>query len=42
LERYLSELSADITIMIDDASSEEKAYLERKMTALATKIGQMK
>ena len=42
LERYLSELSADITVMIDDASSEEKAYLERKMTALATKIGQMK
>jgi len=28
--------------MISDASSEEKAYLEKKLTALGVKIGQMK
>jgi hypothetical protein len=28
--------------MIADASMEEKQYLEKKITALASKIGQMK
>jgi pantothenate kinase-related protein Tda10 len=42
LEKYMQELSQDITDMISDASSDEKAYLEKKITALAAKIGQMK
>ena len=42
LERYMQELSQDITEMIADASPEEKQYLEKKITALASKIGQMK
>ena len=42
LEKYIQELSSDIAEMIDDASPEEKAYLEKKITALAAKIGQMK
>lgn len=42
LEKYMQELSQDITDMIADASTEEKQYLEKKITALASKIGQMK
>ena len=42
LEKYMQELSQDITEMIMDASPEEKQYLEKKITALASKIGQMK
>ena len=42
LEKYMQELSQDITDMIMDASVEEKQYLEKKITALASKIGQMK
>ena len=42
LEKYVSELSTDSMEMIQDASPEEKAYLEKKMTTLAVKIGQMK
>lgn len=42
LEKYMQELSLDITEMIADASPEEKQYLEKKITALASKIGQMK
>lgn len=42
LEKYMQELSQDITEMISDASVEEKSYLEKKISALATKIGQMK
>lgn len=42
LEKYISELSADIVSMIDESSIEERQYLEKKITALATKIGQMK
>ena len=42
LEKYMQELSSDITEMIGDASVDEKAYLEKKILALATKIGQMK
>ena len=42
LEKYVNELTADIINMIDEASPEEKSYLEKKISALATKIGQMK
>ena len=42
LEKYMQELSTDITEMIADASMEEKQYLEKRITALASKIGQMK
>ena len=42
LEKYMQELSQDITEMIADASPEEKQYLEKKITALASTIGQMK
>ena len=42
LEKYLSELGSEIIDMITDASVEEKSYVERKITTLATKIGQMK
>lgn len=42
LEKYMTELSNDIVEMIADTSSDEKAYIEKKMTALATKIGSMK
>ena len=38
LENYMTELSQDITEMIGNASPEEKQLLEKKMTALATKI----
>ena len=41
LEKYMQELSQDITDMIVDSSMEEKQYLEKKITALAGKIGQM-
>ena len=42
LEKYMQELSQDIVEMIEDASPEERQYLEKKITALASKIGQMK
>ena len=42
LERYMQELTNDIVEMIQDSSPEEKSYMEKKMTTLATKIGQMK
>jgi hypothetical protein len=38
----MQELSQDIVEMIDDASLEEKQYLEKKISALATKVGSMK
>ena len=38
LEKYLQELSSDIVEMIQDASPEEKSFLEKKISALATKI----
>lgn len=40
LEKYLQELSSDIIEMIQDASPEEKSFLEKKIQALATKINQ--
>lgn len=42
LEKYMQELTTDMVEMIQDASPEEKQYLEKKISALATKIGQMK
>ena len=42
LEKYMQELTTDIIEMIQDASLEEKSYLEKKITTLATKIGAMK
>jgi hypothetical protein len=40
LEKYLQELSSDIVEMIEDASPEEKTFLEKKIAALASKISQ--
>ena len=42
LEKYMQELTSDMVEMIEDASAEEKQYLEKKISALASKIGQMK
>jgi primosomal protein N'' len=42
LEHYMQELSADVVEMIQEAGTEEKQYLEKKLLALASKIGQMK
>lgn len=38
LEKYLQELATDITEMIEDATPEEKAFMEKKISALAAKI----
>jgi hypothetical protein len=38
LEKYMHELTEDITEMIDGASVEEKQMLQKKISALATKI----
>ena len=38
LEKYLQELSTDITEMIEGASPEEKQLLEKKISLLASKI----
>ena len=42
LEKYMQELSQEIVDMINDASPEEKQYLEKKLTTLATKVSQLK
>ena len=42
LEHYMQELSSDVVEMIQEAGAEEKQYLEKKLLALASKIGQMK
>lgn len=42
LEKYMQELTSDMIEMIEDSSIEEKQYLEKKIAALASKIGQMK
>lgn len=39
LEKYLQELSQDVTEMITDATPEEKTILQQKLTTLATKVG---
>ena len=38
----MQELSQDVVDMIQEASPEEKQYLEKKISALASQIGQMK
>ena len=38
LEKYMQELTHELTEMIEGASMEEKQMLQRKLTALATKI----
>lgn len=42
LEHYMQELSTDIVEMIQEAGVDERQYLEKKLLALASKIGQMK
>lgn len=42
LEKYMQELSSDIVEMIQEASPDERQYLEKKLVALSSKIGQMK
>ena len=42
LEKYMQELSQEIVDMINDASPEEKQYLEKKLTTLAAKVSQLK
>ena len=42
LEHYMQELSTDIVEMIQEAGTDERQYLEKKLLALASKIGQMK
>ena len=41
LEKYMQELTHDIVEMIEEASPEEKQYLEKCIAALANKVGQM-
>lgn len=41
LEKYAQELTEDIVEMIEDATTEEKQYLSKKIIALATKINQL-
>lgn len=41
LEKYAQELTSDIVEMVEDASPEEKQYLSKKISALATKINQL-
>lgn len=38
LEEYMHELTTDLTEMVQDASPEEKALLQQKISTLATKI----
>lgn len=42
LEHYMQELSSDVVEMIQESTSEEKQFLEKRLLALASKIGQMK
>ena len=37
----MQELTQDIVEMIEDASPEEKQFLEKKISTLATKLGTM-
>jgi hypothetical protein len=41
LEKYVQELTHDMVEMVADASPEEKQYLEKRIAALANKVGQM-
>lgn len=42
LEKYMQELSQDVVEMIQESTPEEKQYLEKKLAALSSKVGQMK
>ena len=42
LDRYMQELSHDVTEMIHGSSPEEKQYLEKKLNELSSKISQLK
>lgn len=42
LEKYMTELTQDILEMVEDASPEEKQYLEKRISTLSQKIGQVK
>lgn len=41
LEKYMKELSEDLVEMIEDTSPEEKQLLEKKITALASKVASL-
>ena len=41
LEKYMQELSNDMVEMIQGATPEEKQLLEKRLTALGSKIGQI-
>jgi hypothetical protein len=41
LEKYMTELAEDMTEMIKDASPDEKALLQKKISTLVTKIDQI-
>lgn len=38
LEKYMQELAQDVMEMVEDASVEERSYLSKKISALATKL----
>lgn len=40
LEHYMQELAQDVTEMIEGSSQEERQYLSKKISALATKLAQ--
>jgi hypothetical protein len=40
LEKYMQELASDIVEMVEDASTEERQYLSKKISALAAKLVQ--
>lgn len=40
LEKYMQELAQDVTEMIEGASVDERQYLSKKISALATKLSQ--
>lgn len=41
LEKYMQELAQDLVEMVEGATAEEKQYLSKKISALATKLGQL-
>jgi hypothetical protein len=41
LEKYMQELTSDITEMIQGTSPEEKQLLQKKIATLAEKVGQV-
>lgn len=41
LEKYMQELAQDIIEMVEGSTSEEKQYMSKKVSALATKLSQL-